>query len=72
MPLNKRLEDQVMVDSFNAAQTLHDALTAEPSSDFSRYAVSYEVQAMALTRGLQTALFIEKFRRGMLRMRGRS
>jgi hypothetical protein len=55
-----------MTHSVNIEPTLRSPSPAEGPVDFSRYAYRYEVQAAALTRGMRTALFIEKFKRGML------
>ncbi len=55
-----------MTHSLNTEQPLRSHLPAEGPVDFSRYAYRYEVQAAALTRGMRTALFIERFKKGML------
>lgn len=39
--------------------------------EFGRTARRYEVQAAMLTRGLHTALLVERFKKGLLTVRGR-
>ncbi|WP_285423431.1 MULTISPECIES: hypothetical protein [unclassified Pseudomonas] len=56
-----------MAPSARNRQNLVPQTDDRVADEFDRSARSFESQATALTRGLHTALFIQKFKKGLLR-----
>jgi hypothetical protein len=61
-----------MAASFDERQASGNDAAEQLGGEFSRCATRFETQAAQLSRGLHTALLVQRFKRGLLRVRGRA